>query len=69
MRFIAKDKPSRVVSGLIVASMLLTISGQLLRLNSADEESSVAPWGIILLGTVVLVWALYQLFRPHSSNK
>lgn len=52
MGCITKNKLPRVVSGLIVASMLLTISGQVLLLASADEESSVAPWVITLLATV-----------------
>lgn len=69
MRCGTKNKLPRVVSGLIVASMLLTISGQVLLLASADEESSVAPWVITLLATVVLVWAVFQLFRTHSLNK
>lgn len=69
MRFNAKNKPSRVVSGLVVVSMLLTISAQLLLLDSTDGESSGASWVIIILSTVVLAWGLFLLFRPHSSHK
>lgn len=69
MRSNMKSKPSRIVSGVVVVSMLLTISAQLLLLDSSDNKSLVAPWIIIILGTVVLVWALCQLFRTRSSNK
>jgi len=68
MRFDMKSKPSRVVSGIIVVAMLLTITGQLLLLDSTDKDLLVAPWIIIILGTIVLAWSLFHLFRPDPSD-
>lgn len=68
MQFSKKSKPSRVVSGLIIVSMLLTISAQLLLLSSPGRESLVSPWIIVVLSSVVLVWALFQFFRTNTTE-
>lgn len=63
MRSDRKNRPTRAVSGLIAIAMSMTIVSQVLTLLSSERESGWGSAAILILSTLLLAYAVYQLVR------